>query len=210
MSIDQQLFDSVCDCAREAALLQSAADTLEWDERTRMPLAAGDYRALQVSTLRAAVHRLKTDSRYGDQLQQLCEQAADEDPHGDVAATVRLLRRDWDRDCKLPTDLVQRIAAATVRGQQTWDAARSADDYARFRDPLAEIIDLKREVGQRLADQTAKTAYEALLDEYEPDANVKQLQQVFEDVRAAGRTDCTDPRCAAAARSIDFETRFSD
>ena len=80
-----------------------------------MPITAGEYRAGQVSTLRAIVHRIRTDSAYGEDLRRLFEDASDEDPHGDVGATIRGLYRDWSRDRKLPTELVQRTAEATVR-----------------------------------------------------------------------------------------------
>ena len=183
MTLDERLFQSVCDHAREAAVLNSAADTLEWDERTRMPIAAGEYRAQQVATLRASVHRLRVDRQYGESLQKLDDQFVSEDPHWDVAATVRLLIRDWHRDCKLPTELVERVSRATVRGQQAWDSARRSNDYPAFRHVLAEIVDLQQQVGGLLAEETDKTAYEALMDEYEPDASERELQQVFDSVR---------------------------
>jgi carboxypeptidase Taq len=184
MSIDSKLFDSVCEQARKAMILHSTADTLEWDERTGMPIAAGEYRAAQVSTLRAMVHQIRTDPSYGEDLQRLQENVADDDPHGDVTATVRELFRDWNRDRKLPAELVKRTAEATVRGQQTWDASRAASDFGMFRDALSNIIDLKREAGQRISEGTDRTPYEALLDEYEPDARVDQLQRVFDELRA--------------------------
>ena len=183
MSVSQERFDSVCAKAREAMLLHSTADTLEWDERTGMPIAAGEYRAQQISTLRALVHERRTDSAYGDDLQQLVQECKNEDPHSTVVATAQHLYRDWQRDCKLSTELVERISQATVRGQQTWDAARQADDFSIFEDTLGHVIDLKREAGQRLCEGTDRSVYEALLDEYEPDAKVDDIQQVFDDLR---------------------------
>ncbi len=183
MALDRELFESLCIRAREAMLLHSAADALEWDERTGMPIAAGPYRAQQVSTLRAKVHRIRTDARYGEDVQRLMETAGDEDPHGDVGATVRELHRDWNRDRKLPETLVEQTAQATVRGQQAWDAARKADDFGMFRDTLHTVLQLKREAGERLSEDTDQTVYEALLDEYEPGAKVDEIQRVFDEVR---------------------------
>lgn len=179
----QSLFDSVCDRARKAIQIHTAADALEWDERTGLPREAGEYRAGQIASMRSIVHQIRTDKSYGDDLTALMGQAADEDPHGEVGATIRCLYRDWDRDRKLPNELVERTANATVRGQQTWDEARRADNFAQFRDALKEILDLKREAGQRLSEGTDQSAYEALLDEYEPDARVETLQQVFDAIR---------------------------
>ena len=182
-NVDLSVFHSVCEQARRAMVLQTTADTLEWDERTGMPPQAGEYRAQQVSTLQTMAHQERTDASYGDQLQQLLDTCSGEDPHGDVAATIRELHRDWQRDRKLPDDLVQRIAKARVKGQQSWDQARRDDDFAAFRDTLANLVDLKREEAALLSDGTDKTPYEALLDEYEPGARVADLQATFENLR---------------------------
>ena len=94
--------------------MQTAADTLEWDERTGMPLPGGQYRADQVSLLRAAAHRIRTDNTYGDALKQLKESAAKQDRHEEIGATIDGLHRDWDRDRKLPSELVERTDAELV------------------------------------------------------------------------------------------------
>jgi len=174
-------FNAVCDHARHAALLQSIADTLEWDERTGMPIGGGDYRVTQVSMLRAMVHSHLTEPRFGEQLRELMPTINGEDEHSDIATTVRLLLRDWERDSKLPVDLVKRISQATVRGQQVWDAARKADDFKAFAPSLQAIVELKREAGQLLA--AGGDPYEALVDEYEPGAKIETLNAVFESLR---------------------------
>ncbi|WP_182865177.1 carboxypeptidase M32 [Stieleria mannarensis] len=183
MPINAPQFESVCATARQAAIFHSAADALEWDERTGMPLAAGDYRAQQVSTLRSSAHQLRTDDQYGDALQALMGQIDDSDPHSDQVATIRGLHRDFERDKKLPLDLVTRLSVATVRGQQVWDDARKRDSFDAFQPALDQIIGLKREAGARMAEGTSRSVYEALLDEYEPDAQVDQLNPVFSDLK---------------------------
>jgi carboxypeptidase Taq len=184
-----EAFESVCAHARHAAILQSVADALEWDERTGMPIQGSEYRATQVSTLRAMCHTHLTDPSYGEQLQILAQKLPETsdskhgslNQHGDVACTIRGLLRDWQRNCKLPVELVRRTSEATVRGQQLWDKARKADDFHAFAPALGNIIELKREAGTLLAD--GGDAYEALVDEYEPGADVKSLAKVFESLR---------------------------
>ncbi len=182
-SLNKPLFESICSQARRAMLLQTAADTLEWDERTGMPIGAGDYRAGQVSTLQTMAHQIRTETAYGEGLQQLIAASEEIDPHSEIGSTIRELYRDWDRDRKLPDDLVQKTSEARIRGQQSWDAARKADDFGMFRDTLAHLIELKREAGERLSEGTELTPYEALLDEYEPGAQAADLQKNFDDLR---------------------------
>jgi len=182
--MDNQKFEAVCNQAREAAVLQSSADALEWDERTGMPPQAAEYRASQVAMLRKLAHQKLTDAHFGEHLAALCESLGELDPHGDVATTIRELHRDWDRNRRLPDELVEKTAAASIKGQQCWDAARTADDYSLFRDTLAEMIQLKREAGARQAEGTDRSVYEALLDEYEPNARVESLNTAFSELRA--------------------------
>jgi carboxypeptidase Taq len=178
-------FAHVCEHARQSAILQSVADALEWDERTGMPHDASDYRAVQVSTLRAMHHKQQTDAAYGERLQQLFgdlpQTEHSDDPHGDVACTIVGLHRDYQRNCKLPVDLVRQTSEATVRGQQVWDLARKANDFAAFAPALKQIIALKREAGSLLSE--GGDPYQALIDEYEPGADVDALRGVFESLR---------------------------
>ena len=184
MTIDPKAFEFVCEQAKRATLLQTAGETLEWDERTGMPSRAGEYRAEQVSALHGQAHQLRTDARYGDTLAGLHEQITSDDSNSDFAVTIRRLHRDWQRDSKLPTETVRKLTSARTLGQQTWDAARAADDFEMFAPTLKQMVELKREAGQRMAEGTSKTAYEALLDEYEPDANATELNETFSQLRS--------------------------
>lgn len=146
-----------------------------------MPVAGGDYRAAQVSMLRAMNHAHLTQPSFGNDLQELLPLIDGQDAQGDKATTIRLLRRDFERNCKLPVELVKQISQATVRGQQVWDAARKADDFKMFAPSLREIVKLKREAGNLLAG--GGDPYEALVDEYEPDAKIETLNSVFQTLR---------------------------
>lgn len=178
----QQQFDNLLAHIRETTLLQTAADALEWDERTGMPICAGDYRAEQVTLLRGMVHKRRTDKYLGDQIDSLAswDQAADKT--SDIGATVSRLREDFQRDSLLPQDLVEALSRATVRGQQIWDRARREDNYKIFEPALAEILNLKRRQAECLV-KTGQTLYDALLDEYEPGAKTQDLKSIFSSLR---------------------------
>ncbi|XZE55386.1 carboxypeptidase M32 [Planctomycetaceae bacterium SH139] len=179
----QAVFQELQAHFRQTALLQSSADALEWDERTGLPNAAGEYRADQVTLLRGLVHKRRTDPQLANWLDSLADWPAAADPHGDIGATLKRLREDFERDRKLPQSLVEALSRATVRGQQVWDAARKADRYGDFQATLAEIVRLKREAATCLAEE-GQTLYDALLDEYEPGAKAAELEQVFRQLKA--------------------------
>lgn len=157
--------DSVFQHVREVALLESTQALLEWDDRTGLPNLAGPYRAEQITYLSGMIHQKRVDDHYSERLTSLYHQLDSLDLSFAQASSIRLLFRDYQRNKRLPTTLVQAIAKATALGQQAWDKARKADDWHAFKPYLEQIIKLKREEAQLLSD--GGNLYDALLDQFE-------------------------------------------
>ena len=79
------------------------------------------------------------------------------DPHSDQGATVRELKRQYDRRVKLPQKLVEELARTTTLGQQAWAVAREKNDFASFRPLLEKIFQLKREQRRRWVMKNIRT-----------------------------------------------------
>src|SRR5687767_4221593 len=95
-------FNELCSLGREAALIESVEAALGWDERTYMPPAAGEYRAEQMTFLTGLAHKRRTSLRLGELLAELSASDMMKEPHGDEAATIRELKRQYDKRIKLP------------------------------------------------------------------------------------------------------------
>ncbi|MCU0878628.1 MAG: carboxypeptidase M32 [Pirellulaceae bacterium] len=175
------LFEQLCTQARQSALLESIESLLGWDERTYMPTAAGEYRAEQMTFVSGEVHRRRTDPRLGEWLHELSSSPLAADPHSDEGATIRQLRRDYEKRCKLPQLLVEELTRASVLGQQAWVKARAADDYASFAPHITKLYDLKRQQAECLG--YPEHPYDALLDDYEPDARTSEVAAVLSALR---------------------------
>ena len=168
----------------ETALLESTMALLEWDEHTGMPDRAGDYRSEQLMLLSGFVHQRKTDPRIGEWLAQLSTSDVRADPYSPVGALIRCVRRDYDKNVRLPETLIKHLAKATSLGQQVWVKAKRDNDYAAFQPALHEIISLRREEASLLASD-GEPLYDALLDQYEEGAKSKDVASVFEKLRDA-------------------------
>ena len=179
--MSQATFDQLCAHARETALLQSVAELLGWDERTKMPLAAGAYRAEQMTYLSSLVHRRQTDPRLGEWLDELAASDLARDPHSDAGATIRQIRREYDKLTKLPQSLVEELTRASVLGQQAWVEARKNDDFATFAPILEKIVTLKRQQADAIG--YADCPYDALLDDFEPGETTKNVASILEALR---------------------------
>ncbi len=162
-------------------MLGSCSALLGWDEQTYLPRGGSAYRGDQMALLAGMHHERATDPAVGDRLADVEESEVVADPASPEAANVREWRRGFDRVTKLPRSLVEALARVTTVAQGIWVEARRDSDFARFRPALGEIVGLKKEEGACLA--ADGNAYDALLDEYEPGANGRDLARLFEALR---------------------------
>lgn len=179
----QQTFDELCAHARQTALLAAAQAALEWDERTMMPPAGADYRAEQLALLAGMIHARHTDPRAGQWLAELAESPLAADPHSDQGATIRQLKRQFDKRIKLPQSLVEELARTASLAQCAWEEARRNHDYPSFRPHLDRTFELKR--AQAAALGYDESAYDPLLDDFEPDERTGRVARVLAELREA-------------------------
>jgi carboxypeptidase Taq len=169
-------YRKLCERFDEVALLSSSAGLLSWDQETGMPPAAGPTRARQLAYLGGRAHELATADDIDGWLAD-CE-AADLPKDSTEAANVRNWRRDYDRATRLPTRLVEELAAATSRAQIIWQQARQESDFHRFEPALSEIVELTRQKAEAWG--YASEPYDALLEDYERGATALLLGNLFE------------------------------
>ena len=174
-------FDQFCGFVRETALLRSVQEVLEWDERTQLPVSAGEHRAEQITYLAGMIHRRQTDSRLHDWLVELGDSSLAEDRHSDSATTIRQVRREYDKLVRVPQTLVEELSRVSVLGQQAWVRARKDDNFQILQPLLEQMIKLKQE--QAAAVGFSECAYDPLLDDYEPGTSTAHVAQVLEALR---------------------------
>lgn len=167
---------------RQTALLESIEALVGWDERTYMPEEAGPYRAEQITFLAGEIHRRKTNPQLGEWLSEAAAAQGSLDPHSDDATTVRMLKRNYDKQTKLPQRLVEELARASILGQQAWVAARAKNDFASFAPHVKTLFALKKEQAQAIGYKSHP--YDALLDDFEPEAKTADVTKVLADLRS--------------------------
>ena len=176
-------YEELCSHTREIALLSSAQAVLEWDERTRLPAAGGEYRAEQVTQLAGLIHEKQTSPQVGEWLEVLATSPLAADPHSETGAVIGQLKRDYEKKAKLPQSLVEELAHTAVMGQRLWAEARKEDDFSRFQPLLEKTLDLKRQ--EAAAVGFTDSVYDPLLDDYEPGAKTADVAQVLSELRNA-------------------------
>ncbi len=180
MNAEQAYAELVQHC-KETATLRSCADLLGWDERTYLPPQGASHRGEQLALLARLVHERLTTPRLGELLTAVEGSAFTHPAESVSAATIREVRRTYDRAVKIPASLVQELARVTTQAQQVWQQARKNNDFASFRPWLEKVVALKQQEAQAVG--FATVPYDALLDEYEPGATTGEITRLFATLR---------------------------
>lgn len=156
-----------------------ALSILHWDMSAMMPSGGANSRAEQLATLTTLRHAMIVDPAMSDLLD-----AADADPHLDPwqQANLAEMRRAWVHDAAIDADLVEAMSRACSACETTWRSAREVGDFKAVLPGLEEVLNLSRQVADAKAAKLGVSAYDALLDQYEPGGRSADIDQVFADL----------------------------
>jgi carboxypeptidase Taq len=164
--------------------LRSVSGLAHWDQQTKMPPAGALGRAEALATLQRFSHELFVDAETGRLLEGAEAETASADPSSDDACLTRLVRRQWDKAKRVPTELAAELARAASMGQEAWVLARENGDFATFAPHLQRNVDLAREyVAYHLGHDGYECAYDVLLDDYEPEMRTRTVAELFSELR---------------------------
>lgn len=171
------------DILGEVADLNRAAGVLAWDQETYMPPGGVGGRAAQLSTLSRLAHARFVSDEVGRLLDGSEAEVAGLPFDSDEASLVRVARRDYEKDRRLPSDLVAEIALAGSTARPFWQKARKDADFNTFAPYLERNVELSRRVAEALGYK--ERAYDALLDRTEPGLTTDQLEAIFAELKKA-------------------------
>ena len=163
--------------------LRHAATLCDWDQQTQMPPGGADARAEAMATLERISHDLFVSDETGRMLENAEDAARDSDPDSDEARLVRLVRREYDKARRVPSELAADLARASSAGQAVWVKARAESDFAAFAPALARNFELARAyVACQQEAGGYECAYDVLLDDYEPEMKARTVQSLFSEL----------------------------
>ena len=167
----------------DVRLLGQAGAVLGWDQQCYMPHGGGAARAAQTSTISKIAHNLFTDSTMGTLLSAAEADHIDAPADSKNSQILRVLRRDYDQETKIPTDLVEDLTRESMLAHEVWVDARKNDDFKLFAPTMQKILDLVRRQADCLGYE--ESPYDALLDRYEPGLKSSDAANVFESIKPA-------------------------
>jgi carboxypeptidase Taq len=159
-----------------------AAAVLGWDQATYMPKGGAAARARQGATLSRLAHEKFTDPALGKLLDDLAAHAEKLPYDSDDASLVRVVRRDYAKATKVPSDFVARWSEMGSASYDAWTRARPANDFATMRPFLEKALDFSRQYAEYLGPYVHIA--DPLIDGPDAGMTVASVRALFQELRA--------------------------
>lgn len=157
-----------------------ASAMLGWDNAAMMPENSGDVRGEQMATLAELAHETLTHPQMGEWLEKAGAESLDDWQR----ANLREMKREWQHATAVPAELVTAISKACHESELFWRSARKANDFKAFLPHQQKVLGLVRQSAQAKSAALNLSAYDALLDQYDPGTTSAAIDVIFDDLAA--------------------------
>ncbi|MFN2601468.1 MAG: carboxypeptidase M32 [Gemmatimonadaceae bacterium] len=203
--------------SRDRTVLASCLGLLIWDQEVCMPRAGVAHRSEQSALLAGLIHDRGTDPVFDELLTTVEGSSLVSDPDSPEAVNVRELRRDYDRERRIPRKLAEELARVHAFAAQSWAEARANNDYKSFAPWLEKVFVLAREEADAVGYVTER--YDALLDNFEPGMTSDHVSVLFKQLEMQlvpmvaelrGKSDTAPNPLAGREFPVDTQKQFFD
>ncbi|NAZ32171.1 MAG: carboxypeptidase M32, partial [Acidilobus sp.] len=154
--------------------LEHAMSLMGWDEETYMPSQGVVERATAMAELRTLYQELITS----DQFVSLVERASKQEGLNEYErGVVRVLTREITILKKIPPSLNYELTKTSQEAFIAWREAKAKSDFQMFRPYLEKIVELNRQMAEKLGYE--ENPYDALLDLHEEGLRTRDVRGVF-------------------------------
>ena len=181
MSI-QDNYKTLLEKSKRVIIYGTVSSLLGWDFETKMPPKGGKQRSVQFSTLATDMHKMIIDPEGGKLLNVIKEDENYSSLSKEQQRNIYLIKKEYDKATKLPTELVSEIAQLQILGVETWKKAKEAKDYSIFKPMLEKILDLQKKKAHYL--DPNKDPYDVLIDTFEPKMDSVMITKLFDELKA--------------------------
>jgi carboxypeptidase Taq len=161
--------------------LKGTIALLGWDQQTYMPPGGAENRGHHLATIEQINHTKQTADELGKLLDDLQPYASQIDPDSFDARLVKIARREYLREIKVPLDWVGEFAIVITAAREAWAKARAEDNFSLFQPHLERMVDLAHRYASFFAPYDH--VYDTLLDRFEPGMKTANLKTIFDALR---------------------------
>ncbi len=167
--------DDLREKSKEIVDFNNILALMQWDQEVKMPAKNSQARASQLASLSGIVHQKITSEQLGGIIKTAEDQQADYDDT--EKALIRVMRREYDQNTKLPESFVSEFSRSTSEALQVWVEARKKSNFSLFEPYLEKIVAMCRQKADYLGYESEP--YDALLDLHEEGLLTLEVTNIF-------------------------------
>lgn len=174
MKSNNPVINKILDAYKPMWSIGHATSLMGWDFETYMPRQGTEERGVAESQLQLLHKHLLLSKDFTE----LVESAKKEQGLNDTEkGVIRVLDRDITKEKKIPKELTEAESLERVRGNMVWRQARAKSDFQMYQPHLEKMIEIKKQIADKIGYD--RHPYDALLDYFEEDLTVADLDNVF-------------------------------
>ena len=154
---------------------------LYWDMRTTAPKNGFEGHADALTHFSTEQFQMSTSEELGILLDDLAKPEEFEQLDDMWKFVVKRMKRDMDRNKRIPKDVFERSVKAQAESANAWEEAKNASDYSIFAPHLKNMIEITKEIAAYT--DPGKDVYDALLDQYEEGMDSATIDRLFGDLK---------------------------
>ncbi len=175
-----RLYDSLCKIFREISNIDNITDLLEWDAQVMMPKGSSHNRVTQINTLSRIKHEILTDSTVSQLIQENLKQR---DTLNQWQQSNLMHMEKVRNDARaVPVDLLDAFNKTCLLSQDAWRKAKEENKFKIWLPHLQELVSLVSKIAIAKAEFLGCSRYEALLDYYEPNLRICDIDSIFGEI----------------------------
>lgn len=154
---------------------------LYWDMETGTPKLGQQAHVDALTYFSTKSFEMGTSDELEQMLQALSEPKEYEALDDTMKFIVTRMKRDMDKDKRIPKDLFEAFVRAQAEAGNAWRDAKNASDFSMFAPHLEKMIEMRKEITGYT--DPGKEIYDALLDNYEEGMDTETIDRLFGDLK---------------------------
>jgi carboxypeptidase Taq len=175
--MDSPIYQEFVTQSQKIADLSSAIGLLQWDSEVYLPDDGSALRGRQVALLTGILHQEATSKKFGSMMTSLLNEKLPLKQKTNVALALK----SFNRDKKFNKEFVMKKSLAVSKAFNAWSKAKNVNDFNIYAPYLDTLLALSREEAKILGYKDHP--YNAMIDLYERNMDVKTLDKIFHDVK---------------------------
>lgn len=160
---------------------EEALGVLHWDLRTGAPRKGMQSRSEVIGMLSTQLFNMTTSP----QMEQFIHTLSEPDRFAELNAIEQKLvtecKKEYERSIKIPADLYEQYVILTSQTESLWEEAKEQSDFKMLQPSLEKIVAFNKQFIELWG--VKATPYDTLLDMYEPDTTVAEIDRLFSELR---------------------------